>query len=126
MENEKIHNDKLAALMHSWANNKEEVPMGYFENAPQNVLNQIAAKKKKKQSIIYTLTRLSIAAVVIAIITNVYFLNNTRSIEMKDITTEELEAYITKNDIDFIGVDNTNASEEIAEYFNESKDSLTN
>ena len=75
MEKEQINiNKEVTIALQQWSKNIERVPEGYFEGAPQQVLQAI---KKKKTTLIYTLSKLSVAAIFIAIIANVYFIHNS-------------------------------------------------
>jgi len=120
-------NTNIEQALQQWAQVKEQTPKGYFEQAPQQLFEVIKLKKSKRTSVIYTLSKVAIAAVVVTIIANLYFLKNVKnSFDIKDISTEEIEGYISMNEVDFLGSDDKNTYNDIVEYVNETKDSLIN
>ena len=131
MEKEQINiNKEVTIALQQWSKNIERVPEGYFEGAPQQVLQAI---KKKKTTLIYTLSKLSVAAIFIAIIANVYFIHNSNinsnkvnTIAIQDLSNEEIETYLTKNDMDVTAIDDNNLNSDIENILNQSQDSLNN
>lgn len=131
MEKEQINiNKEVTVALQQWSKNNESVPEGYFDDAPKQVLQSI---KKKKTTLIYTLSKLSVAAVFIAIIVNVYFIRNgnilsnkVNAIAIQDLSNEEIETYLTKNDMDNTAIDDNNLNSDIENILNQSQDSLNN
>lgn len=130
MEKETINKELETALL-QWAKSNEAVPEDYFAKAPQNVLQAIKAKKKKS-TLIFTLSKLAVAAVFIALIANFYFINNhvkvdqINTIALKDVSTEEIETYLAKNDLDVTAMDDKSLNNDIEDILNQSQDSSIN
>jgi phage FluMu gp28-like protein len=130
MEKETINKELETALL-QWAKSNETVPEDYFAKAPQNVLQAIKAKKKKS-TLIFTLSKLAVAAVLIALIANFYFTNNqvtldkVNTIALKDLSTEEIETYLVKNDLDLTAMDDKSLNNEMEDILIQSQDSSIN
>lgn len=78
------------------------VPENYFEQFSENIVFTI--QKKKKPSLLIRLSKLSVAAAILFLVTGSYFIvstyyiSNVTTIAIHEIPTVEIDAYVSNNE----------------------------
>lgn len=78
------------------------VPENYFEQFSENIVFTI--QKKKKSSLLIRLSKLSVAAAILFLVTGAYFIvnryyiSNVTTIAIHEIPTVEIDSYVSNNE----------------------------